>query len=328
MRKKIIILLSIVAVAIVVVFAGSKALPTIKSKLGDIKESLPLDELATNSTSVSDNTVQLEAPTDATTETSQQGTTQTKPKEGYVKFEYDPNESNDSYLSSKTSIQGSGTVNLGDSSDVSIQSGTTTKGGDNTQQFWYEEAEKKGKDYIYAITDYEFSNGFGFVPSQKYDIRPEAILGSSVKVDAPNDTSIILRELDSTKGDATYWREYSLEYNSFGKWESLTEVDTLKYNTPYILGTGLENWDKLNIYNEQDLTLNPYGTQLICDISVDTLFGEGYYFETVDVDTGVFTGVMIIQHGDRVYYCEAESEYHDSLKDICTAIVDRCITTY
>lgn len=317
MRKKIIIAVCVIIVVVVTAIIAAIKLPVYFS-----------DKTATNDSAeqptVSENTVVLEKPTELEPPTEKEETNISE--DGYVDFVYDPNESSDSYLSSKTSIQGSGTVI--DNSSVSIQNGTSAVGGtDTTQQFWYSEAEK-GKDYLYAVTDYEYSNGFGFVPSQKYSIRAEALIGDTIKLDAPNNTSMLLKELDSYKGDATYWREYYLNHFSFGKWESLTEVDTLQYNTKYILGTGLENWDKLNIYNEQDLTVNPYGKQLICDISVDTLFGEGYYFEIVDIDTGIFHGHMFIQHGDRVYYCDATSEYHKSLKDICTATVDRCITTY
>lgn len=317
MRKKIIIAVCIIVVVVAAIIAAIK-LPAYFS------DKTVTNDPAVEQPAVSENTVVLEKPTELKPPTEKEETNTTE--DGYIEFVYDPNESSDSYLSSKTSIQGSGTVI--DNSSVSIQSGTSTVGGtDTTQQFWYSEAEK-GKDYLYAVTDYEHSNGFGFVPSQKYDIRAEALIGDTIKLDAPNNTSMLLKELDPNKGDATYWREYYLNHFAFGKWESLTEVDTLQYNTKYILGTGLENWDELNIYNEQDLTVNPYGKQLICDISVDTLFGEGYYFEIVDIDTGIFHGHMFIQHGDRVYYCDATSEYHKSLKDICTATVDRCITTY
>lgn len=317
MKKKITICSVVIVVIILAIILAIK-IPT-----------LMVDKNVTpnESPTVSENTVELDKPVELTppNETTEGSSTSTV-KNGYVDFVYDSNESNDSYLSSKVSIQGSGTVNNG--SKVSIEGSTSTGSstGNYTQQFWYKEAEAGG-DYLYRV-DGVNSNGFGFIPSVRYDITCESTGESIIILSAPNNTRMWLQELDASKGDATYWREHYLSHYALGMYASLVEPDVVAYNTPYILGTGLKDWDAVGVYPEQDLTLNPYGKQLICDITVDTLFGEGYYFELAEVETGTFSGHMIIQHGDRVYYLKADSEYQKSLKDICNATVDRCITTY
>lgn len=318
MKKKIIIICSIVIVVIVLAIILAIKIPTLIRDKNTTSEELP---------TVSENTVELDKPVELAPPTETNSKTDTTGiKEGYVDFVYDPDESSDSYLSSKVSIQGSGTVNNGSQVSIEGSASTGSTTGNYTQQFWYKEAEAGG-DYLYRV-DGVNSNGFGFIPSVRYDITCESTGGSIIILNAPNNTRMWLQELDTSKGDATYWREYYLSHYALGMYASLVEPDVVTYNTPYILGTGLKDWDAVGVYPEQDLTLNPYGKQLICDITVDTLFGEGYYFELAEVETGAFSGYMIIQHGDRVYYLKADSEYQKSLKDICNATVDRCITTY
>lgn len=245
-----------------------------------------------------------------------------------VTFTYDPNESMEDYLASKTSIQGSGTV-----SNTSIQvngvDGSNgligNDGGSYEQQYWMTASEDRNK-YMYAITDYDWSKGFGAVKSVKYDINIQSNLGSSAVFDAPNDTRVILRELDSRDGDASYWRERQLGLNNFDFYRSLSKPDAIPYNSEYVYGSGLKDWESLDIHYE-DISYNEY-SQLIADITIDTMFGEGYYFEELLLEDGTFEGHMIIQHGDRVYYACATSPVRESIKDICNAIMDRCITVY
>lgn len=277
-------------------------------------------------TTVSDNTVTLEP--EATTEPVVQldKPEDVKTEDGYTKFVYDANESMEDYFKSKVSIQGSGTV-VDIQTNKTDENGITYGTGDMTQEYWYESSEDRS-NYIHAVTAYDFSKGFGPVLSVKYDIGIQSIIGSMAIMNAPNNTILRVSERDYTEGDATYWHKKIMGELGHGYTELVIPVDSIPYNTPFIIGTGLEDWTPYEKYNSTDITVNTTSTQLLCDISVDTIFGEGYYIETFNNTSGCFEGHLIIQHGDRVFVCEGTSEYRDSIKDICTACLDRCITVY
>lgn len=318
-RKKIIaIVLGVVIVTLVVIVV---ALGISRNNDGGEVEQTP---------TVSANTVETQEPTEEPTTTVELPTpdeVKEVTNEGYVEFVYDPNESEESYFQSKVSIQGSGTVVNNNDGEGSSGSGSASSSGDITQGFWYEESEDKN-NYIHAVTDTGFSNGFGPVMSVKYDISIEMIGGGTAILSAPNNTTVRLKELNPDSGDATYWREQCMTQQGFGYWASIIPIDMLEYDTPFIQGTGLEDWEPFWGYSQDDITVTSSGNQILCDISIDINFGEGYYFELVNTESGMFEGHMVIQHGDRVFYSEAQSEYRDSLKDICSAVMDRCITVY
>lgn len=288
-----------------------------------------IDNTEETPTSVSDNTLEKpEQEETITLPTPEEVKETTEKKDGYVEFVYDADESSSDYLKSKVKIEGSGTViynESGNSSDSST--GSSTKSNvDTTQEFWYKASEDKG-NYINAITGYSFSKGFGAVMSQKYDINVMGVYPEVALFNAPNKTTLYVEERNYQDGDATYWRTKILNEVNLGYWASIMDTPILDYGTPYILGTGLTNWEALG-YGIDDISVNEAGEQIICDTSIQCMFGEGYYFEFFEPADGLYHGHMILQHGNRVYHVYGKSEYHESLKDIITACADRCITVY
>lgn len=288
-----------------------------------------IDDTVETSTSISDNTIEeTEQEETVTLPTPDEVKETTQVKDGYVEFVYDPNESSSDYLKSKVSIEGSGTViynESGSTGDASTSSSTKSN-VDTTQEFWYKASEDK-TNYINAVTGYSYSNGFGAVMSQKYDIHIMGIYPEVALLNAPNKTTLYVEERDYNNGDANYWRDKILRESNLGYWASIMDVPVLDYGTPYILGTGLENWEALG-YGIDDITVNEAGEQILCDTSIQCMFGEGYYFEYFEPADGLYHGHMVLQHGNRVYHVYGKSEYHESLKDIITACADRCITVY
>lgn len=287
------------------------------------------------SQSISDNTITVEAPTDVEKETPADEEVvelepQTESSElppGKIKFIYDADESQKDYLESKLSIQGSGTV-------VDLQGNITASASSEkydqdkaSQQFWYNLAEDRDS-YYYAVKGYDWGKGFGPVTSIKYDIIVRGANEYIAILEAPNNTDITITEKDPSSGDAKYWQTDILSTRGFSYLNLILGVDTLEYNTPYILGTGLKDWSPYEYsVGPEDLTVVG-NTQLLCSIFVENQFGEGYYFEFADTDTGLFESYMILQRGDRVFCINAKSDYRESMKDICTAVADRCINVY
>lgn len=287
------------------------------------------------SQSVSNNTIIVEAPTGIEKETStgeevvklepQPENSELPP--GKIKFVYDADESQEDYLESKLSIQGSGTV-------VDLQGNITSSASAEkydqdkaTQQFWQNKAEDRDS-YYYAVKGYDWGRGFGPVTSVKYDIITRGANEYLAFLEAPNNTDITISEKDPSVGDAKHWQTDILSIKGFSYLNLLLGVDTLEYNTPYILGTGLKDWSPYEYsIGPEDITVAG-DTQLLCSIFVENQFGEGYYFEFADTDTGLFESYMILQRGDRVFCINAKSDYRESMKDICTAVADRCIIVY
>lgn len=285
--------------------------------------------------SVSNNTVIVEAPTETVEETPtdeevvklepQPDNTELPP--GKIKFVYDANESQDEYLESKLSIQGSGTVIDLQGNMASSSSSEKYDQDKATQQFWHNQAEDRDS-YYYAVKGYDWGKGFGPVTSVKYDIIARGANDYMAFLEAPNNTDITITEKDPNVGDAKHWQTDILSTRGFSYLNLIMGVDTLEHNTPYILGTGLKDWSPYEYsVGPEDLTVVG-NTQLLCSIFVENQFGEGYYFEFADVDTGLFESYMILQRGDRVFCINAKSDYRESMKDICTAVADRCIIVY
>lgn len=246
--------------------------------------------------------------------------------EGYVDFVYDADESRDDYISSKVRIEGSGTVIENSALQSATSDSTTTSGPDITQETWYEASEDKD-NYINAVTGYDFSNGFGAVMSQKYNIQIFGIYATTALLHAPNETVLRIEERNPSVGDATYWRHIILNECNFGYYASIMKEPMIPYGTPYELGTGIKNWEAIGA-DTDDYTLTADCSQILCDDYITCSFGEGYYFEYYVPETGTYCGHMVIQHGTRVYHISGDSIYHESLKDIITACADRCITVY
>lgn len=285
----------------------------------------------TVNTSVSNNTILVEKPTtdskEDTTTLETNDNVDTELPEGKIKFVYDDTEDTEDYLSSKISIQGTGSVVDLQGMKDNVTSSETYDQTKATQQFWIEQAENK-EEYYYAVDGYEWGRGFGPVMSVKYDIKVKGANEYLSILTAPNDTEITVIEKDPRVGDAKYWHDDILGTRGFSYFNLVTDIDDLEYNTPFILGTGLKDWSKFQyVAGEEDITVSGV-TQLLCNISVDNMLGEGYYIEFADIETGLFESYMIIQRGDRVFCINAKSDYRESMKDICTATADRCIIVY
>ena len=264
--------------------------------------------------------------TPGTTESTSDETPKSSPKDGYVAFEYDANESSTDYLkdTNKVLIEGSGTV----TNNVTIESESgegTTVGSESTQEIYYEMA--KDEDSIWKSKT-NFSKGFSAIPSYKYDIKVQMTGSNIIIMNAPNNTEVYIRQCDAADGDATYWRNIYLREKSFGTFAATMPAGAIDYDTPYIQGSGLKDWEPYTDYSFEDLTINSSGNQILCDASITTQFGDGYYTEIFNSDVGKYIGAMFIQHGTTVFRIEGKSEYRDSLKDICTAVADRCINVY
>lgn len=267
------------------------------------------------------------APTSTPTDTKESASVQdTTSKDEYVVFEYDASESSADYLkdTNKVLIEGSGTV----ANNVTIESGSgegTTVGSESTQEIYYEMA--KDEDSIWK-SETDFSKGFSAIPSYKYDIKVQMTGSNIIIMNAPNSTEVYIRQCDTSDGDATYWRNIYLREKSFGTFAATMPAGIIDYDTPYTQGSGLKDWEPYTDYSFEDLTINSSGNQILCDAAITTQFGDGYYTEIFNSDVGKYIGAMFIQHGTTVFRIEGKSEYRDSLKDICTAVADRCINVY
>ena len=284
----------------------------------------------TPNTKVSDNTVSGNSTTLTLNETETVQDNDTTPTvdlnedftpDDVVVFVYDKDESEESYLKADTAIiEGRGTVREPDTSGATGSTGsgtgTTVSTTESAQRYWSLAA--KQDDYMWTL------DTFKVVPSVKYDISVQALIGNYAIMNAPNNTEVKITELNSSSGDATYWREEELRSLSLGYYDLIIPDCSIPYNTQYILGTGLQDWSPYEMYNLEDITVQD-SIQIVCDTEESSNFGEGYYFEVYDSNTGCYYGYYLCQHGSRVYLSVGCSEYRDTIHDIVLATTDRCI---
>ena len=255
----------------------------------------------------------------------------------YADFEYDYNEDLESYLSfnngdDKVNIEGYGTPLGKNNSYVQAieqvkEAGVPVVGtASETQKYWYQMAQKR--NYMWAL-ETDFSNGFGVLPSLKYDIWVKNTAGSIGLLNAPNDTEVLITEYDSSEYSLITLRNKALQELSLEYYTMMIDPGTIPYNTSYTLGVGL---DDLDIFYEpegmRDITLADNNNQIYVDDKFSTKYSEGYYIEAYNYTIGQYVGYYVADRNGRLMFVKAKSEYNKTLRDIVAASIDVCTTVY
>lgn len=310
--------ISIAIVLVLVVLSNFNINKTIDDPVTGVEPTSPVAESTEKEDSKDVVTVEVEQKQDG-------------PKE-YVDFVYDVNETDADYLKSldKVSIQGSGKPMEHQSDKVSIEgtSGTSESGftgnATTTQRAWDDIASDPTG--MWSINT-DWGTAFSVRPSVKYDITVQMVGHNIGIMNAPNETEVYVSEYNAESGDAYYWRhEYLVDIN-MGYYDMVMDDFAIDYGTPYILGTGLTDWSMYSIKSPEDCTVEG-NIQLLCDTERQSQFGEGYYIENFDTNTGMYYGCYIVQHGTRVYKFHGRSECQPTLRDIVTATADRCVYVF
>ena len=244
-----------------------------------------------------------------------------------VSVEYDYEESLEDYLNSlegdsKVKIQGSGTpwvygmIDGKEMTELLEEEGVEIIGNPvETQKYWYQLAQSP--KYVFRVND-----KFKAIPSIKYDIVIKGITNKNISFEGPNRTHMILTMVDDTKENV---RASCLADAGFGYYDSVCDAE-IPYNTDFELGVGLTGLDIYTEYgNQQDITISSNGSQIYVDTEIHTFVGDCYYMEYYSHGDSLYHAILVTEIGGNTYYIKAYSEERSTLKDICSACIDRCL---